>query len=128
MRTYKISSSHDVCFDSWENGEGEQVNYYTLNAEIKAENPVKALEEYFKNTLFYNFNYESGFVDEDQKSLFQWDVLVDVNNEEVEANDALYGEWKNGRTLYNNHICVTIQELIPTISWPTPTIQDKTQA
>jgi len=115
MRNFKIISNHTVSVDNYNEGEQENVNNYSLNATIKAENPRKAIELYFENELFYKFNFENSFIpheeeDEAEENILIYDVLVDFDNEE--ASERRINSWKKGKeTLYNNNIFITIFEL-----------------
>jgi len=117
MKTFKIISSHSVFIDNYNDGELKNVNNYSLNATIKAEDPRKAIELYFKKELFYNFNFENSYIpheeeDDTEENTLIYDVLVDFDN--IEANERSIKSWKKGKeTLYNNNIFITIFELTP---------------
>jgi hypothetical protein len=118
MRNFLITSVHDVHLDTYDGGQLQWVNSYSLKAEIKAENPREAICKYFENELYYKFSFENAIVgheddESNNKNELYFDVLVDIENYEASKNDVeLWIEGKNG--LYNNSIFLTIHEIIPT--------------
>lgn len=107
--TYKIISFHSVYVDNYEEGEQENVNNYTLEREIKAETPKQAIEKYFEDFLYYDFNFSDSLIDEEE-NILNYSVLVDAEN--VEASDSMKELWKKGQVkLYSNNIQLELFEL-----------------
>lgn len=111
MKTFKIISNHDVFIDSYEEGETEQVNSYTLSAEVEAENIKSAIKQYFDKNLYYSFDFKNAEVDEENKTTLYYSNLVDVEN--VEASESEVEQWKqNELTLYSNQITIEVFEVV----------------
>ena len=116
MKTYSIKTGHDIYIDSYNEGEGKHVNYYDIKAEVKAENPTQAIEKYFEDTLYYNFNMNLAYIaheeDEDQPvNVLHYSVLVDEENAEASVEEVEL--WKEGKkVLYSNNIYLSIYELV----------------
>jgi len=107
MKNYKIKSTHFVCTSSFELGELDYANEYYLDAEIYADSPLKAIERYFAEVLYYEYAQENAFIEEGE---LMYAVLVDVDN--CEASKAMVKQWKKDEiTLYNNSIIIRVQEL-----------------
>ena len=116
MKTYFIQTSHDISIDTYNEGQGDNVNFYTMEEKIKSENPREAIEKYFKNNLGYIFNIENSYIvhkeegDEEGINKMYYDVLVDVEN--MEASKKSIDLWKEGKEkLYNDSVCLVIFEL-----------------
>jgi hypothetical protein len=110
MKDYKIYSVHDVYLDSYENGELEQVNHYTMKSEIHATNPKEAIKEYFKTILCYDFNINDAMISENDKNILYYSNLVDNGNVQASKNEI--EQWrKNQIKLYSNNTTLFIYEL-----------------
>ena len=118
MKTYFIKSIHDIYIDSYSEGEKENVNFYDIEQNVKAENPREAIKIFFEKFLYYNFSFENSYIvheeegeEEPQNKLF-YSVLVDEENNEANGKDI--EKWKqNKKTLYANNITIYIHELQP---------------
>ena len=111
MKTFKIISHHNVFIDSYEEGEGEEVNYYTEKAEVKAETVNEAIQQYFDETLCYSFDFKHAAIDEENNNVLYYSNLVDAEN--CEASESEIEKWKqNNLTLYSNTIQIEVYELI----------------
>ena len=111
MKTYSIKTGHDIYIDSYNEGEGKQVNFYTLEGEVKADNPTQAIEQFFETTLYYNFNMANAYIDDEIKNILHYSVLVDEENVEASKNEIEL--WKEGKkVLYSNNISLYIYELV----------------
>jgi hypothetical protein len=114
MRNFQIVSDHTVYVDSFKDGELENVNNYDIKANVKALSPIEAIEEYFKNTLYYDFNKDYMQEDEEEKNENKvwYSVLVDEEN--TQATETQKKEWKRGKkTLYANYITLFVHEVVP---------------
>jgi hypothetical protein len=119
MKTYFIKTSHEIEIDEYKNGLTKYVNSYNLDAQIKAETPREAIKKYFKNILFYSFDFKNAYIfhledDSEEKNVLAYDTLVDEeSNEPTESEIKL---WKKGeKILYNNRTYLKIYELNPAI-------------
>jgi len=111
MKTFKVTSYHNVFIDNYKQGEGEHVNSYLIKATIDAENVNDAILQYFKKTLYYSFEFKHAYVDDDCNNVLHYSNLVDVDNEEASANEI--AKWKQNKlVLYSNNIQVEVHELI----------------
>ena len=115
MKTYKINTEHIIYVDSYEQGELNQVNAYSLDKEIKAESPKQAIEKYFKDFLYYSFSWAGAVLpheeeETEEKNILHYSVLVDEEN--CEASETEVNDWKQEeKVLYHNDIFLTIHEL-----------------
>ena len=108
MKTYKIVSTHDVYVDSFSEGEQEYVNHYNFSAEIKKDNVNEAIEDYIKNSLYFNYHKKLTYKENNKIYL---SVLVDEDN--IEANEKQIEQWKNNKlTLYVNYVEIEVYELV----------------
>jgi len=114
---YYIETSHDVYADDYNEEEGNHVNFYTLNAIVKAETPKKAIEDYFNNTLYFPFDFAKAYIThkeegegETNTNTLQYSCIVDVENENPSDYDIK--QWKEGeKELFANNIFLTIHKL-----------------
>jgi hypothetical protein len=110
MKNYKIKSVHDIYIDSYEQGEVEQSNSYTLNSEIQANDINEAISLYFENVLFYKFDFANCSISDDKK-VIHYSVLCDSENSEASKSEMELWK-KNKLTLYSNNIEIEIFELV----------------
>ena len=117
MKNYIIKTKHTIEIDDFENGLTDYVNSYDIKEEIEAENQIEAIEKYFKEVLYYDFDIKHAYIyhhedENEDKNILSYDVLVDEESTEATENEKeLWSEFK--KTLYNNHIELTIYELNP---------------
>ena len=110
MKTYKINSIHDIYLDSYESGELEKVNHFTMKSEIKATNPKDAIKKYFEDILCYDFNINDAMMSENDKNVLYYSNLVDNDNVQASKNEIEQWE-KNKIKLYSNNTTLFIYEL-----------------
>jgi hypothetical protein len=109
MKTYEITTTHDVYTDNYEDGQTKHVNWYQQTSKQKANSPREAIENHFNNTLYLPFNFDRAEPN-DENTILYWSNLVDENNEQPTTGDI--ERWKNGtRELYANNIQIEIKEL-----------------
>ena len=112
MNTYIIKTSHEIEIDKYKEGLTNYVNSYSLKSEIKAATPREAIQKYFDEYLYYNFDIKSAYIlHEEEKgeatNILFYDVLVDEENNEATENQRKL--WKKDKlTLYNNSIYLEI--------------------
>lgn len=115
MKTYKINTEHIIYVDSYEEGELNQVNAYSLDKEVKADSPKQAIEKYYEDFLYYSFSWGGALLpheeeETEEKNTLHYSVLVDEEN--CEASETEVNEWKQEeKVLYSNNIFLTIHEL-----------------
>ena len=112
MNTYIIKTSHEIEIDTYNDGLTNYVNSYSLKSEIKALTPREAVQKYFDEYLYYNFDIKSAYIlheeeENEPTNVLFYDVLVDEeNNEATEKQREL---WKKDKIiLYNNRIYLEI--------------------
>lgn len=119
MKNYIIDSEHTVYLDSYENGEMEQVNFYTQKDTIKANSPREAIKLYFEKSLYYSFDIKLACIEHEETNktsinTLHYYVLVDGNN--IEASESEINQWKEDKKLlYSNNIYLTIFETVPVL-------------
>ena len=110
---YFVKSSHDIFEDSYENGEGKQVNSYRMEAHILGDSPIEALERYSSRILGYELDAED--IDHENTGIFYANFLVDKDN--LQASPEQVEKWKKGEImLYSDVINFEIFELIKIIT------------
>lgn len=109
MKTYKITTEHNVFIDNYENGEGKSVNFYILKSECKALTVQDAILNHFKNTVYLPFDFKHADIDKDQNVIF-YSHIVNVDNEKPTETEV--EKWKKEQIeLFSNNIIITAQEL-----------------
>lgn len=110
MKNYLIECEHNIYVDSYEQGEGENVNNFDTKGEYKAENPTEAIEKHL-SSLGYSFEKDYMQPDEEQDGKAWYSVLCDVENSEATQNEVK--QWKKGKKiLYSNNMILSVYELI----------------
>jgi len=110
-KQFKVTTLHTVFIDSYENGEGKQVNFYVIDSEFKAETPKEAIENHFNNVIYLPFKFDEAETSED-KTVLWWSNLVDEDN--GHAQQSQIEKWKKGeKELYSNNIEIMISEIVP---------------
>ena len=95
MKNYLIECEHNIYVDSYEQGEGENVNNFDTKGE-------------------YSFEKDYMQPDEEQDGKAWYSVLCDVENSEATENQKT--TWINDKlTLYANNMTLYVYELIPAI-------------
>ena len=108
MKKYFITTQHDVCVYSYKDGELENVNYYSIDSFVSAENAKKAIELYFETVLFYDFSFENANFED---GILFYSILVDAENIQATKKDTQV--WRMGKKkLYSNNISLKICECI----------------
>ena len=103
---YLITSRHEVVVDDYEQGQLQNVNYYTHESRHDELNN-EALAEHFAQ-LGFSYNNEEMYKDED-RVYYSWLV----NSEDAEASETERQQWiKNKIKLYSNNATTTFQQLI----------------
>ena len=116
MRTFSITSIHDVYVDDYNQGELEHVNWYKLQEIVSANDTKEAIQKYFNDYLFYDFDIDHAYIphiedESENKNVLHYSVLVDVESCQASSYDVV--SWKEGRLkLFSNNINIIIQELI----------------
>lgn len=110
MKTFLISSSHDIFVDDFESGQGELTSSdEILNELVIADNWRDAVDSYLQGTLNFDLDMSKCEVNEDNQ--IQTACLVDAQN--IQANKGEIERWKLGEmVLYSNTITMTIHEVV----------------
>jgi len=112
MKTYIIKTNHTIEIDTYNYGLTNYVNSYSLKSEIKAETPREAIQKYFNEYLYYNFDINLSYIlheeeENEATNVLFYDVLTDEENNEADEKQTEL--WKEDKlTLYNNHIYLKI--------------------
>ena len=111
MKTFLIKNSVEIFQDSYKDGRGEYVNYFSKKAEIKAETPLEALQQFFEKEMYFSFDEKQ--LDEEPHCL-RYSNLVDESNIEVLEGSLKFEEFKKGLCdLYSAESSIKIYELTP---------------
>lgn len=110
LNKYKVGIYTHVYIDSYENGEGDKVNFYTNESDHKTSNPIKAIKEAMyklgfsfdktkaQSSELYNFVYYSN--------------LVDNDSFEILESDTMYNDWKEGKiNLFSANHTIIVHQL-----------------
>jgi hypothetical protein len=109
-RKFKVEIYTDVYVDSYEEGEGERVNYYTNETEVISTSPFEAIEKALYK-LGFEFKKEHSQLDEEENICY-YSNLCDNDNFEINEKDSYYKEWKEGkRILYSNNHTIKVYEV-----------------
>lgn len=108
MRTFHITSIHDVYKDSYKEGEQEAITSYILDEIVEAQTILEAIEIYFKDNLGYSFDKDLSNI---KNNILHYSVLVDADS--IEVNDEQKELWKKELIdLYTDNITITVKEVV----------------
>ena len=106
MRQFKFTSYHTMYEDSYENGEGQLVNYWDQSLTVKGETLEEAIKTYYEKDLNWDWTPESAFVDGDELMDAR---LVDEDN--CIATEKQTERWKRGELkLFTQHVRIKAWE------------------
>ena len=92
--------------DSYENGEGQLVNYWDQSLTVKGETLEEAIKTYYEKDLNWDWDPEYVFVDEDSlmdSRLVDQDIHIATENQTE--------EWKRGELkLFTQHVRIKAWE------------------
>lgn len=111
MKNFEILSSHYIYVDHYEDGEGDQVNYFTLKSTHEANDYKEAVNNHLE-FYGYNLGIENCEIDK-ENNVIQTSCLVNASNEQPSNKDVEI--WKRGDTdltLYSDNISITVKQLI----------------
>lgn len=118
MRSYYIKASVEVSIDDFNEGEGEIVNNWDARSTINAENPMEAVKTFFEKDLFFSFEEENVYIDDELNgvNVLQYFNYVDAENYELAADSKKMAEFAEGkRTVFVANSHIEIFELLPAI-------------
>lgn len=111
MKKFKITSNHIVYVDSYEEGELDYKNGYTVTQKVFGKNYKEAVNKYLNDHLGFNLTTKNCEVNYENNTL-ETSILVDEENYQA-TNDKIE-LWKtNDMVLYSNIISISIEKLIP---------------
>jgi len=116
MKNYYIKCAVYVSIDYWNEGRGEDVNYWELNAHIKAASPLDAIKQFYAKELYWSFDEKLAFTDlqEIGENSLGCSNYVDVENTELEENSQAMQDFKAGkRTVYVADSRVQVFKMLP---------------
>ncbi len=109
MNQYQVFCEHNICEDSYTEGEMGTYNSYDDKAIIKADTPMAAIRAFYEKNLFWDFKEEGALFDEGK--LFD-SRLIDEENHE--ASERQIEEWMAGKIqLYSDNVRITVMQLGP---------------
>lgn len=101
--------------DSYEEGQGDQVNSWQNQELIKAETLDLAIEKLFETKLYFTYKKKFAQVNDCDASInnvLEYSNLVDEDNSEVLESSQKYQDWKAGKIdLYSCDLSIEIFEL-----------------
>jgi hypothetical protein len=105
---YYITSDHDVFEDVYDEGfVGQCANSYEMESIITDIDPANALENYIRNVLGYNFDYDDLSMQDDN---ILFDVLVDKDS--LQPDNDQIKKWQKGKLkLYTDCISFKVYSL-----------------
>ena len=105
---YFIKSLHTIHKDDYNEGEGEYIHEYNLDAFITAQTPKEAIIKYFDTKLYLSFDINNIY--EEEEGILHYSNLVDKDN--IEPTDHQINHWKQGKEiLYVNSTEINIFEV-----------------
>jgi len=115
MKQFYFNINATIYQDSYEEGQGEQVNSWQNQELIKAENLDLAIEKLFETKLYFSYKKELSQIqdcDDAINHVLEYSNLVDNDNSEVLEHSKKYQDWKAGKiTLYSCDLSIEIFEL-----------------
>lgn len=113
MKTFLIECEHNIYIDSYEQGEGENVNNFNTKGTFKAENATEAIGKHLAS-LGYSFDTEHMQVDEEEGQENKVWYSVQVDAEDSEVSESQINNWrKNKLILYSVNLTIYVYEIIP---------------
>lgn len=111
MKQFYFKVTFDVYQDSFKDGQLDHVNYFNQNELIKANNLNDAINELFKNKLFFDYDKNLVFYDQD-KNILNYSLLVDKDNCEVTKEYQIFKDWQQNKAiLFSCNLEIEIFEL-----------------
>lgn len=113
MKKYQVQINTNVYEDSYSEGEGELVNWFTNDFAINSESPMSAVGEAL-GKLGYSFSASLSDIDDENDNQVWYSNLVNVDNIEVREGEAEYDDFKDGKIdLYSANHSIYVYELVP---------------
>lgn len=115
MKTYLIKNSVEVYKVNYKEGEGDYVDFWSHSAQVCAETPMTAIEQFFKKELGLSFDEKLAHVDDlNGANVLLYSHCVDEENEEIDSASQAFVDFKAGkRDLYSANSQVEAFELVP---------------
>jgi len=115
MKQFYFNINATIYKDDYNEGQGNQVNFWQLKELIKAENLTLAIEKLFETVLYFSYKKEFAQIqdcDDSINNVLEYSNLVDENNCEILESDKKYQDWKAGKIiLYGCDLSIEIFEL-----------------
>ena len=104
-----ITANVDVFENNYNDGEMGHVNWYSTDKMYDDEWSVtKAVEDFMENELYFSFMWEDAYIDDEDKGLIHYNVMVDGDNSE--ASQGEIDSWKEGTIkLYSSSIQLAVR-------------------
>ena len=118
VKKYYVKAGVAIYADNFNEGEGEQVNYWDANSFIEAESPMEAVKTFFEKILYFSFEEENAHINDELNgvNVLQYSNCVDAENCELAADSKEMAEFAEGkRTVFVANSHIEIFELLPAI-------------
>jgi len=116
MKTYYIKCGVNVSIDDWNEGQGENVNYWDLKATVGAETPIEAIKTFFDKNLYWSFDEKQAYIEplELGENCLEYSNYVDENNLELSENSQAMQDFRAGtRKVFVADSLIKIFEIVP---------------
>jgi hypothetical protein len=111
MKQFYFKVSATIYKYKYNEGQGDQVNFWQLQEHIKAENLTLAIEKLFETKLYFSYKKEHAQIqdcDDSINNLLEYSNLVDENNCEILESDKKHQDYK---VVYGCDLSIEIFEL-----------------
>ena len=110
MKTFAVTTNHEIIEDNYEEGETEPVNHFKLESIHTTDSLLMALRGHYMQHG-YTFDEDRVELDEFNKSRMIDSIQVDVDN--TEPSEYQVAQWKEGKIkLYADNIDCYVHELV----------------
>ena len=113
MKKYQVKINTDVYEDSYSEGEGDHVSWFTNTCIVESSSPMNAVGEAL-GKLGYSFSASLSDIDDENDNQVHYSNIVDVDNVEVNEQESQYNDFKEGKVnLYSANHSIYVYELVP---------------
>lgn len=110
LNKYKVEIITHVYVDSYEHGEGDNVNYYSNESEHETSEPIEAIQKAM-DKIGFSFKKEHADTSELYDFVY-YSNLVDNDSFEILESDTMYKEWKEGNiNLFSANSTIIVHQL-----------------
>lgn len=110
LNKYKIRIYTHVYIDSYKDGQGYYINYYSNESEHETSEPIEAIEKAM-DKIGYSFDKQNAESSELYDFVY-YSNLVDNDNFEILESDTMYKDWKEGKiNLFSANHTIIVHQL-----------------